>query len=288
MAQPETFRLLDVKDLRVYFRSEEGIVKAVDGISFDVKQGETLGIVGESGSGKTVANLSLMRLIPEPPGEIVSGSVILRGRDVLKLPARDLRRLRGKQVAMIFQDPMTALNPFMRVSKQLMEVTQLHLGHTKIQAREHAVKMLEHVGIPDASARIDSYPHEFSGGMRQRVMIAMALSCEPDLLIADEPTTALDVTIQAQILELIKRLKAETGASVILITHDLGIVAGMTDQVIVMYAGKILERAPTAELFQNPGNPYTRGLLRSVPNPTDEQGQLYQIPGQPPDLARLP
>ena len=288
MAQSETFRLLDVKDLRVYFRSEEGIVKAVDGISFDVKQGETLGIVGESGSGKTVANLSLMRLVPEPPGEIVSGSVILRGRDVLKLPARDLRRLRGKQVAMIFQDPMTALNPFMRVSKQLMEVTQLHLGHTKIQAREHAVKMLEHVGIPDASARIDSYPHEFSGGMRQRVMIAMALSCEPDLLIADEPTTALDVTIQAQILELIKRLKAETGASVILITHDLGIVAGMTDQVIVMYAGKIFERAPTAELFQHPGNPYTRGLLRSVPNPTDEQGQLYQIPGQPPDLARLP
>ena len=280
--------LLEVKDLRVYFRSEEGTVKAVDGISFEVKQGETLGIVGESGSGKTVANLSLMRLIPEPPGEIVSGSVILRGRDVLKLSASDLRRLRGKQVAMIFQDPMTALNPFMRVSKQLMEVTQLHLGHTRVQAREHAVKMLEHVGIPDASERIDSYPHEFSGGMRQRVMIAMALSCEPDLLIADEPTTALDVTIQAQILELIKRLKAETGASVILITHDLGVVAGMTDQVIVMYAGKIFERAPTTELFENPGNPYTRGLLRSVPNPTDEQGQLYQIPGQPPDLARLP
>jgi len=170
----------------------------------------------------------------------------------------------------------------------LMEVTQLHLGHTRVQARKHAVKMLEHVGIPDAAERIDSYPHEFSGGMRQRVMIAMALSCEPDLLIADEPTTALDVTIQAQILELIKRLKAETGASVILITHDLGIVAGMTDQVIVMYAGKIFERAPTTELFENPGNPYTRGLLRSVPNPTDEQGQLYQIPGQPPDLARLP
>jgi len=288
MAQPDTFNLLEVKDLRVYFRSEEGTVKAVDGISFELKQGETLGIVGESGSGKTVANLSLMRLIPEPPGEIVSGSVMLRGRDVLKLSATDLRRLRGKQVAMIFQDPMTALNPFMRVSKQLMEVTQLHLGHTRVQAREHAVKMLEHVGIPDAAERIDSYPHEFSGGMRQRVMIAMALSCEPDLLIADEPTTALDVTIQAQILELIKRLKAETGASVILITHDLGVVAGMTDQVIVMYAGKIFERAPTTELFENPGNPYTRGLLRSVPNPTDEQGQLYQIPGQPPDLARLP
>jgi oligopeptide transport system ATP-binding protein len=288
MLERDNGNLLSVRDLRVYFRSEEGTVKAVDGISFDLKQGETLGIVGESGSGKTVANLSLMRLIPEPPGEIVSGSIMLRGRDVLKLAARDLRRLRGKQVAMIFQDPMTALNPFMRVSKQLMEVTQLHLGHTRIQAREHAVKMLEHVGIPDAAERIDSYPHEFSGGMRQRVMIAMALSCEPDLLIADEPTTALDVTIQAQILELIKRLKAETGASVILITHDLGIVAGMTDQVIVMYAGRIFERAPTTELFENPGNPYTRGLLRSVPNPTDEQGQLYQIPGQPPDLAHLP
>jgi oligopeptide transport system ATP-binding protein len=288
MAQPVTLNLLEVKDLRVYFHSEEGTVKAVDGVSFDLKQGETLGIVGESGSGKTVANLSLMRLIPEPPGEIVSGSVVLRGRDVLKLSRSELRDLRGKRMAMIFQDPMTALNPFMRVSKQLMEVTQTHLGHTKAQARAHAVRMLEHVGIPDATDRVDSYPHEFSGGMRQRVMIAMALSCQPELLIADEPTTALDVTIQAQILELIKRLKAETGASVILITHDLGVVAGMTDQVIVMYAGKIFERAPTAELFENPGNPYTRGLLRSVPDPTDEQGQLYQIPGQPPDLARLP
>lgn len=288
MAQTDTPNVLEVKDLRVYFHSEEGTVKAVDGISFDLEQGETLGIVGESGSGKTVANLSLMRLVPEPPGEIVSGSVVLRGRDVLKLSKSELRKLRGKQMAMIFQDPMTALNPFMRVSKQLMEVTQTHLGHTKAQARAHAVRMLEHVGIPDATERIDSYPHEFSGGMRQRVMIAMALSCQPELLIADEPTTALDVTIQAQILELIKRLKAETGASVILITHDLGVVAGMTDRVIVMYAGKIFERAPTVELFQNPGNPYTRGLLRSVPDPTDEQGQLYQIPGQPPDLARLP
>ena len=288
MSESTNGNLLSVKDLRVYFHSEEGTVKAVDGLSFDLKQGETLGIVGESGSGKTVANLSLLRLIPEPPGEIVSGSVILRDRDVLKLSPRELRHLRGKQMAMIFQDPMTALNPFMRVSKQLMEVTQLHLGHTKVEARQHAVRMLEHVGIPDASERIDSYPHEFSGGMRQRVMIAMALSCEPDLLIADEPTTALDVTIQAQILELIKRLKAETGASVILITHDLGVVAGMTDQVIVMYAGSIFERAPTAEIFERPGNPYTQGLLRSVPDPTDEQGQLYQIPGQPPDLTHLP
>src|SRR5215813_7441695 len=280
--------LLSVRDLRVFFHSEGGVVKAVDGISFDLKRGETLGIVGESGSGKTVANLSLMRLIPEPPGEIVSGSVVFRGRDVLKLPAREVRDLRGKQMAMIFQDPMTSLNPFMRVSKQLMEVTQLHLGHTRSQARDHAIKMLEQVGIPDASERVDSYPHEFSGGMRQRVMIAMALSCRPQLLIADEPTTALDVTIQAQIPDLIKYLKAETGASVILITHDLGVVAGMTDFVIVMYAGKIFEQAPTAELFARPGNPYTRGLLRSVPDPSSNQDVLYQIPGQPPDLAHLP
>src|SRR5882672_11317244 len=280
--------LLTVKELRTYFKTEDGTVKAVDGISFEVKQGETLGIVGESGSGKSVANLSLMRLIPDPPGKIVSGSITFDGRDVLKLSPREVRDIRGKRIAMIFQDPMSSLNPFMRVSKQLMEVTQLHLGHTKAQARKHAIRMLEQVGIPDARERVDSYPHEFSGGMRQRVMIAMALSCQPELLIADEPTTALDVTIQAQILDLIKRLKAETGASVILITHDLGVVAGMTDHTIVMYAGKVFEQAPTTELFERPGNPYTRGLLRSVPDPTDEQGALYQIPGLPPDLAHLP
>jgi oligopeptide transport system ATP-binding protein len=227
-------------------------------------------------------------LIPDPPGKIVSGSVMFHGQDVMKLSPREVRDIRGKQIAMIFQDPMTSLNPFMRVSKQLMEVTRLHLGHTKKEARAHAIKMLEHVGISDASERVDSYPHEFSGGMRQRVMIAMALSCKPQLLIADEPTTALDVTIQAQILELIKKLKRETGTSVILITHDLGVIAGMTDNVVVMYAGKVFEQAPTAELFERPGNPYTRGLLRSVPDPTAEQGSLYQIPGQPPDLAHLP
>src|SRR3989440_3814899 len=280
--------LLEVKDLRTYFETEDGTVKAVDGITFKLKRGAALGIVGESGSGKSVANLPIMRLILEPPGKIVSGEILFGGRDLLKLSRREIRDLRGKRMAMIFQDPMTSLNPFLRISKQLMEVTRLHLGHTKAQAREHAIEMLEKVGIPDAAERVDSYPHEFSGGMRQRVMIAMALSCQPELLIADEPTTALDVTIQAQILELIRMLKAETGASVILITHDLGVVAGMTDYILVMYAGKVVEQAPTNELFERPGNPYTRGLLRSVPDPLAEQGKLYQIPGQPPDLARLP
>ncbi len=281
--------ILSVRDLKTYFETEDGTVKAVDGISFELERGETLGIVGESGSGKSVTNLSIIRLIPEPPGKIVSGEIIFDGEDIRALPIEELRRVRGKRIAMIFQDPMTSLNPFMRISKQLMEITQLHLGYTKDQAYEHAVKMLEVVGIPDARARADSYPHEFSGGMRQRVMIAMALSCEPELLIADEPTTALDVTIQAQILELIKNLKRETGTSVILITHDLGVVAGMTDHIIVMYAGKIFEKAPTRELFKYPGNPYTKGLLRSVPDPAHEHGRaLYQIPGLPPDVAHLP
>ncbi|HJU94166.1 MAG TPA: ABC transporter ATP-binding protein [Pyrinomonadaceae bacterium] len=279
--------LLEVKDLRTYFDTEDGIVKAVDGISFQLKRGETLGIVGESGSGKSVTNLSIIRLVPDPPGKIVSGEVIFNGSDLLMLPSEAIRKIRGRRIAMIFQDPMTSLNPFMKISRQLMEMTELHLGHSKAQAYDHAIKMLETVGIPDARTRAGSYPHEFSGGMRQRVMIAMALSCEPELLIADEPTTALDVTIQAQILELIKTLKRETGTSVILITHDLGVVAGMTDHVIVMYAGKIFEQARTSELFSQPGNPYTKGLLRSVPDPTAEQGKLYQIPGLPPDIAHL-
>jgi len=278
--------LLEVKNLRTYFDTDDGMVKAVDGISFQLKRGETLGIVGESGSGKSVANLSIIRLIPEP-GKIVSGEVLFHDSDLLLLPNEAVRKIRGRRIAMIFQDPMTSLNPFMKISRQLMEMTELHLGHSKAQAFEHAVKMLETVGIPDARSRANDYPHEFSGGMRQRVMIAMALSCEPELLIADEPTTALDVTIQAQILELIKTLKRETGTSVILITHDLGVVAGMTDHVIVMYAGKIFEQGKTTELFSLPGNPYTKGLLRSVPDPTAEQGKLYQIPGLPPDVAHL-
>jgi len=280
--------LLEVNDLRTYFETEDGVVKAVDGISFLLNRGETLGIVGESGSGKSVTNLSIIRLVPNPPGKIVSGEIILDGQDILLLPPEEVRKIRGCRIAMIFQDPMTSLNPFLKISKQLMEVTQLHLGHSKGQAYEHAIQMLETVGIPDARTRVDNYPHEFSGGMRQRVMIAMALSCKPELLIADEPTTALDVTIQAQILELIKKLKHETGTSVILITHDLGVVAGMTDHLIVMYAGKIFEQAKTTELFARPGNPYTKGLLRSVPDPTAEQGKLYQIPGSPPDVSHLP
>jgi oligopeptide transport system ATP-binding protein len=285
----ENGNLLSVRELRTYFETEDGTVKAVDGISFDLKRGETLGIVGESGSGKSVTNLSIIRLIPSPPGRIVSGEILFRGQDIMSLTPEEVRRIRGKRISMIFQDPMTSLNPFMRISRQLGEITELHLGHTKEQAREHAIRMLETVGIPEARARVDSYPHEFSGGMRQRVMIAMALACEPELLIADEPTTALDVTIQAQILELIKKLKEETGTSVILITHDLGVVAGMTDDIIVMYAGKIFEKAPTHELFAAPGNPYTKGLLKSVPDPVQEEGtELYQIPGLPPDVAHLP
>jgi len=281
--------LLSVRNLRTWFDEEDLTAKAVDGVSFDLNRGETLGIVGESGSGKSVTNLSIMRLVPSPPGRIVSGEIVFDGRDLLSLRAEEMRRIRGRRIAMIFQDPMTSLNPFMRVSQQLMEVTQLHLGHSSAEAYEHAVRMLDTVGIPDARRRVDGYPHEFSGGMRQRVMIAMALSCKPELLIADEPTTALDVTIQAQILELIKTLKRETGTSVIMITHDLGVVAGMTDRILVMYAGRVVESAPTGELFERPSNPYTAGLLRSVPDPTDDShAPLYQIPGLPPDVARLP
>jgi oligopeptide transport system ATP-binding protein len=281
--------ILKVDDLKTYFATEDGLVKAVDGVSFELQRGETLGIVGESGSGKSVTNLSIMRLIQEPPGKIAGGHIDFNGIDVLGLSTEDVRKLRGKRIAMIFQDPMTSLNPFLKISTQLTEVTKLHLGHSDKQARDHAIEMLKLVGISDAEQRIDSYPHEFSGGMRQRVMIAIALSCDPELLIADEPTTALDVTIQAQILDLIKELKNRMGTSVMLITHDLGVVAGMADKIIVMYAGKVFEQAPTTELFATPANPYTKGLLKSVPDPAHEEGkELYQIPGLPPDVAHLP
>jgi oligopeptide transport system ATP-binding protein len=279
--------LLSVHDLRTHFFTDDGVVKAVNGVSFDLRRGETLGIVGESGSGKSVTNMSIMRLIPDPPGRIVGGEINFDGLDVLSLSKEDMRHVRGKRIAMIFQDPMTSLNPFMRISAQLMEMTRLHLGLSKKDAYAHAVRMLDTVGIPDAANRVDDYPHQFSGGMRQRVMIAMALSCKPELLIADEPTTALDVTIQAQILELIKKLKEETGTSVILITHDLGVVAGMTDRIVVMYAGAVMEYASTEQLFANPSNPYTRALLKSVPDPHVEQQRLFQIPGLPPDVSRL-
>src|SRR5262245_1125955 len=284
-----TVPLLSVRNLRTYFAEEGRTVRAVDDVSFDVARGETLGIVGESGSGKTVTNLSILRLVPTPPGRIVSGQVLFGGQDLLALSTDEIRAVRGKRIAMVFQDPMTSLNPFLRIKKQLMEMTELHLGHSPAQAYQHAVGMLEQVGIPDARRRLDGYPHELSGGMRQRVMIAMALSCRPELLIADEPTTALDVTIQAQILDLIRKLKRETGTSVILVTHDLGVVAGMTDRLVVMYAGKIFESGTTAELFARPANPYTRGLLLSVPDVTaEDRGDLYQIPGLPPDVANLP
>ena len=280
--------MLSITNLRTYFDSDDGIVKAVDGVSFDVKKGETLAIVGESGSGKSVTGLSIMRLI-SLPGKIVTGHIELDGTDVLSLPADEMRKIRGRRMVMVFQDPLISLNPYQKISTQLMEVTRLHLGHTKRRAREHAVEMLEAVGIPDALRRIDDHPHEFSGGMRQRAMIAMALSCGPELLIADEPTTALDVTIQAQILELIKDIKNRTGTSVILITHDLGVVAGMADTVVVMYAGRVFERASAKALFKTSANPYTKGLLQSVPDPGSPKGTpLHQIPGRPPDLANLP
>lgn len=284
--QPEI--ILSVSDLSTYFQAEDGTVKAVDRVTFDLKKGETLGVVGESGSGKSVMSLSLVRLITEP-GKIVGGDIVFDGIKVHDLSIDGLQKIRGKRIAMIFQDPMTALNPFLKISKQLTEITRLHLGHTKKQARQHAIDMLRLVGISDASQRIDSYPHEFSGGMRQRVIIAMALSCRPELLIADEPTTALDVTIQAQILDLLNDLKAQMGISMILITHDLGVVAGIADKIIVMYAGKVFEQATTRELFTTPSNPYTKGLLKSVPGIRGEHGKaLYQIPGLPPDLAHLP
>jgi len=275
--------ILSVSNLRVQFRSGQSIVRAADGVSFDLRKGETLAIVGESGSGKTATALSLLRLI-EPTG----GEVVFDGKDILRSPDPDVRKIRGRRIAMIFQDPSTSLNPYMTIGAQMAEMTRLHLGHTRTEAREHAIRMLEAVGIPDANVRVDAHPHEFSGGMRQRAVIAMALSCNPEILIADEPTTALDVTIQAQILELIKDLKERSGMSVVLITHDLGVVAGTADRVIVMYAGRVSEEAATEDLFYAAANPYTVGLLKSMPDLSAEgSDQLYQIPGSPPDLGDL-
>lgn len=278
--------LLQVKDLRTHFHTEHGVVKAVDGVSFELEPGEILGLVGESGSGKSVTNLSILQLVPQPPGVYVGGEILFEGQDILKMDTATIRGLRGHRIAMIFQDPMTSLNPTLRVGRQITEVLELHLKLSAKEARERAISLLEKVGIPGPAERVDQYPHELSGGMRQRVVIAMALACEPTLLLADEPTTALDVTIQAQILELIQTLAKETGTAVVLVTHDLGVVAGVADKVAVMYGGRIVERGPVVELYQNPQHPYTRGLLASVPR-LDTRGALVPIPGMPPDLANM-
>lgn len=279
--------LLKVDDLRVQFHTDNGVVRAVDGVSFDIAPGESLGIVGESGSGKSVTSLSLMGLVPQPPGKIVSGRAMFGERDLLAMPSRELSAIRGNRVAMIFQDPMTALNPFMTVADQLCEVTMLHQKHTRHQALSHAIDLLEQVGIPGAAERIHNYPHQFSGGMRQRVMIAMALSCKPDLLIADEPTTALDVTVQSQILALMKELQEKEGTAIMLITHDMGVIANMCDRVCVMYGGRVVEEAPVGELFAGPRHPYTLGLLESIPRLDEAQfHRLTPIEGQPPDMSQ--
>jgi oligopeptide transport system ATP-binding protein len=277
--------LLEVTDLRTSFHTRSGVYRAVDGVSFSLERGETLGIVGESGSGKSVTCYSLMGLIPQPPGRIESGRAMFDGVDLLRCSPAEARAIRGKRIAMIFQDPMTSLNPYLRVSEQLIEPLLIHEKISRPDALARALAMLEAVGINDAPRRLHQYPHEFSGGMRQRVMIAMALITRPELLIADEPTTALDVTVQAQILELIKRLQREFGMAVIFITHDLAVVSGLCDRVQVMYAGRIMERAAARELFKQPQHPYTRALQRSIPALQPKGEALYTIPGLPPDLS---
>jgi oligopeptide transport system ATP-binding protein len=281
--------LLSVRDLVVRFRTHDGTVYAVNGVSFDVDEGETLGLVGESGCGKSVTNLAVMRLLPTPAGHVEGGQVIFEDRDLLALDEEEMRDLRGKEVAMIFQDPMTSLNPVLTIGEQLIETIQAHRAVSKRDARSRAIELLNMVGIPEPQDRLGNYPHNFSGGMRQRVMIAMALALEPKLLIADEPTTALDVTIQAQVLELLGRLAHERGTAVILITHDLGVVAGMTRRINVMYAGYVVESAPTADLFARPEHPYTIGLLHSMPRLDAQEGEpLIPIEGNPPDLRFAP
>ena len=283
--------LLEVRGLKTELSLEEGPVLAVDDVSFALPPGGTLGVVGESGCGKSLTALSVMRLVPEPPGRIVGGDIRFLGERLLALPEADVRRLRGRHLSMIFQEPMTSLNPVYTVGEQIAEGVRLHLGLSRAAARTHAVEMLRQVGIPAPEQRVDGYPHQLSGGMRQRVMIAMALACGPELLIADEPTTALDVTIQAQMLELLKRLQAERGMAVMLITHDLGVVAESCDTVVVMYAGQVVERAPVKALFRRPAHPYTAGLLRSMPGRHEgggERQRLRTIPGMVPSLGRLP
>ena len=280
--------LLEVRDLRTYFYTDEGVGRAVDGVSFAVGKGETLGIVGESGCGKSVSALSVMRLLADPPGRIESGHIQFKGRDLLALDEEEMCRIRGDDIAMIFQEPMTSLNPVLTCGFQIVESVVLHQQVSKQEARNRAIEMLNLVGIPAPQQRIDEYPHQLSGGMRQRVMIAMALSCSPDVLIADEPTTALDVTIQAQILELLEELQEELNMAILMITHDLGVIAEVADQVAVMYAGRIVEYAETKALFARPMHPYSRGLLRSIPRLDEGQQRLDIIPGMVPDARAFP
>ncbi|MCY3897800.1 MAG: ABC transporter ATP-binding protein [Caldilineaceae bacterium] len=281
--------LIEVRNLQTQFFTQDGIVHAVNGITYDVAEGETVAIVGESGSGKSVGVMSLIRLIPEPPGKIVNGEVNFDGQDLLQLNEEELRQIRGNRIAMIFQDPMTSLNPVLTIGRQITEALELHLNMNREESRARAIELLELVGIPDAGARLDDYPHQFSGGMRQRVMIAMGLSCNPQLLIADEPTTALDVTIQAQIVDLVTRLQSELGMAIIWITHDLGVVAGLADRVLVMYAGFIVEEGPVDVIYGQPRHPYTLGLLRSIPRlDLGRQKRLIPIEGLPPDLLDPP
>jgi len=281
--------LLSVRGLSVEFRTQHGVVHAVRDVSFDLEAEETLGLVGESGSGKSVTNLALMGLVPNPPGNVHAYSIDFAGRDLVRASAEELRRLRGNEISMIFQDPMTSLNPLLTIGRQLTEVLEIHKGLTQRAARTECVAGLGAVGIPNPEQRMDQYPHELSGGMRQRVMIAMGLLCRPKILLADEPTTALDVTIQAQILELMQALQRDYGTAIILVTHDLGVVAGMSDRVHVMYAGRLVETGATEALFETPLHPYTHGLLRSIPTlDGDPRAALYSIPGAPPDLADLP
>lgn len=281
--------LLQVKDLRTHFYTEAGVVKAVDGVNLEINKGETLGVVGESGSGKSITAMSIMRLIPIPPGKIISGEVIFNGKDLMKESETEMMKIRGNDIAMIFQDPMTSLNPVLTVGEQIMEAIILHQKLCRSEAKKLAVEMLKKVGIPEAESRVNNYPHQFSGGMRQRVMIAMALSCNPKLLIADEPTTALDVTIQAQILDLMNNLKKDFGTAIMMITHDLGVVAELCQKVLVMYAGNTVEYTSAEVLFADPKHPYTWGLLGSLPKLNEFVKQrLEPIEGQPPDLRYLP
>ncbi|MDT8716928.1 ABC transporter ATP-binding protein [Clostridium sp. 19966] len=279
-------RVISVENLKTYFYADGDMSKAVDDVSFSVKRGEIVSIVGESGCGKSVTSLSIMKLISEP-GRIVDGRIIFNGKDILKMNVKDIQNLRGKDIAMIFQEPMTSLNPVFTIGKQMIETILEHSLLSKKEAYEKAVNLIKKVGLPRAEEIMDSYPHQLSGGMLQRIMIAIALSCEPKLLIADEPTTALDVTIQAQILDILRQIKSEEGMSILFITHDLGVVAEMADYVIVMYAGKIIEEAPVVELFQNPKHPYTKGLLKSKPIIGKRKERLYSIKGQVPDLSEL-